>query len=340
MRAVVLSSEKTLEHQIRPIPAPNPGQVLIKTRYAGICGSDVHAYHGLQPSLTYPCIMGHELVGTIKAINGKSALVPGQRVVVDPSFRCGRCEWCRQDKENICENLRVLGVHCDGGFAEYFVCDLSMVFPIPDEISDEAAILAEPLSIAIHAADRVCQHTDTVLIIGAGPIGLALLIYLRSRYRKIVVLDLLENRRERAQYYGADAVLKPGGDHTCLEQAVREQLGEYPGVIFDTVSSHTSVQYDELLIKRGGEIIIVGMANAETGFRLLPVLKKELTIRGTRMTGKNAFPQVMDFLRSQNQDIWKQYITQFFPLDQFEEGFILAELHPELSVKVVITCEK
>jgi L-gulonate 5-dehydrogenase len=284
--------------------------------------------------------MGHELVGTIEAINGQSALRPGQRVAVDPSFRCGNCEWCRQGKENICENLKVLGVHCDGGFAEYFVCALSMVFPIPDGISDEAAVLAEPLSIAIHAADRVCQHANTALIAGAGPIGLALLIYLRSRFRKILVLDVLENRRERARHYGAGAVLNPGVDQASLEEAVQEQLGEYPGVIFDTVSSPASVKYDERLVQRGGEIIIVGMAGPETGFRLLPVLKKEITIRGTRMTGKNAFPRVMDFLKSQNQDIWKQYITQFFPLGQFEEGFTLAELHPELSVKVVITCEK
>lgn len=341
MQAVVLVDKGRLEHQNRPIPDPQPGQILIKTHLAGICGSDVHAFHGLQPSLRYPCIMGHELVGIVETVRGVSSLTPGQRVVIDPSFRCGTCLQCRDGKENICENLEVLGVHCNGGFAEYFVCDCSMVYPIPDSMADETAVMAEPLSIACHAADRIIGNADTALIIGAGPIGLALLLFIRSRYRKILVLEPLENRRKSACLYGADLVLNPlDYAEEDIESVVRDLFGEMPGIVFDAVSNSASAFLAETLVKRGGEVIIIGLANTQTGFRLLPILKKELTIRGTRMTGKNTFPRVIDFMKGQNREIWKPFISHIYPLDQFEKGFDMAEHHPDLSIKVVIQCAK
>lgn len=340
MKVVVLEKIGKLTHEERVIPEPQEGQCLVKTIYAGICGSDVHAFHGLQPALRFPTVMGHELLGSIEKINGKTNLKLHQRVVVDPSFRCGSCSQCKNHRENICENLRVLGVHCDGGFSDFFIASSNMLHPVPESVSDELAIMAEPLSIAVHAADRmVTRENNTVMIIGGGPIGLALLIYLRDKFEKIVLLDVVEFRRKAAKELKADLVVNPL-EHEDLAKYILDTIGELPSVIFDAVSNKFTAQYDMECISRGGQIIIVGMSNPENGLKLLPILKKELTVRGTRMTTKDVFPRVLDFLSTVDPSVSSVFITHFFHLDNFEEGFELSEKHPEKAIKVVIDFKK
>lgn len=341
MQALVLAGNGRLTYESRDIPTPGEGEMLVRILYAGICGSDIHAYHGLQPSLSYPCVMGHENVGVVEKINGSSSLSVGDHVVIDPSYRCGACDLCGNGRENICENLKVLGVHCDGGFAEHCVCGIGMAHKIPAGLDDDIAVFCEPMSIAVHAVRRMREPScETALIIGAGPIGLALLIALRPLCRKIVVLDILENRLDAARNLGADLVLNSLSHKDDLEATVLAGIGTCPDVVFDAVSNPSSVLSSEQLVKRGGQVVIVGMAGKETGIHLLPVLKKELTVSGTRMTTSRDFSDALDLLKRTDPRMVRHVITNTYAFSQAIEGIQFVEQHPERGIKTVIAVSK
>ncbi|MCE5256735.1 MAG: alcohol dehydrogenase catalytic domain-containing protein [Spirochaetaceae bacterium] len=340
MEALVLVSKQNLEYRKVPIPSPEKGQILIKTKYAGICGSDIHAFNGLQPDLSYPRIMGHELVGEVVVGNGTDPSLIGAHVVVDPSFRCGVCDNCRSGKENISNNLRVLGVHCDGGFAHYFVCDENMAHRLPDGLSYETAIFCEPLSIAVHAARKIRQPAcDSILIVGAGPIGLALLLVLKQEQlcRKCVVIDMYENRLDVAKKIGADLVVKAKHLPVDFRNAILGASGKPMDVIFDTVSNGASVQYDEQLVKSGGQVIIVGLANSQTAFHLLSTLKKELTINGTRMTTHQNFAHALQLLSRVDPYFISCIVSDVFPFLEAIEAFDFVRHHPDKGIKTILS---
>ena len=327
MRALVLKGKGDLHEELRAIPKPTEGEMLVRVAYCGICGSDLHAYHGLQPSLTFPCVMGHEIVGTIVEIHGDSDLALGDAVVIDPSFRCGSCVQCLSGKENICENLRVLGVHCDGGFAEYCLCGIDMAHRVPTGLDLDVAAFGEPMSIAVHAASRMLsEKRDKVVIIGAGPIGLALLLYLRPLFKTVLVVEMLENRREIAAALGADQVLHP----------LDVVIDSFADVVFDAVSNPHTAKFAERVVARGGEVIVVGLSDANTGFSLLAILKKELRISGTRMTTRADFIEALDYLKTLDSELVRRIITHTYHLETALEGFALAEKHPQSSIKILI----
>ncbi|MBC7335058.1 MAG: alcohol dehydrogenase catalytic domain-containing protein, partial [Clostridia bacterium] len=160
MKALVLTAYKQLEIQDVPTPEPGAGEILVRVRACGICGSDVHGFDGSTGRRRPPIIMGHEASGVVAKIgDGVSRFRPGDRVTFDSTIYCGRCEFCRQGRINLCENRRVLGVSCaeyrqDGAFAEYVVVPEHIAYRLPDSVSFEQAALIEPLSVALHAVDR------------------------------------------------------------------------------------------------------------------------------------------------------------------------------------------
>jgi L-gulonate 5-dehydrogenase len=327
----VLKDKNILVMEERPMLEPRTGQVRIKTVLAGICGSDIHALHGMQPSLLFPTVMGHELVGVIDAIaasENEGTFKVGDRVVIDPSFRCGKCDLCLSGKENICEELRVLGVHCDGGFADYFLCEIDMLHKIPDSLRFEEAIFSEPLSIAMHAISRITSTgRKKTAIIGAGPIGLALLIALKELFEEVLVFEVLENRKSAARIIGADQVLDSVGDTYPAEDI---------DVVFDTVSIPSTVTLTERIVKRGGEVIIVGMAKPEIGFQLLPILKKELSVRGTRMTRREDFKAALDLLTKTDPKLIQAIITGYWSLSDSIKAIRYTETHAGTCIKEVL----
>lgn len=343
MKALQLVAKQSLEFKSVPIPVPGKGQILVETIFAGICGSDVHAFNGLQPDLKYPRTMGHELVGKVIAINGTDVGLIGATVVVDPSFRCGACDNCLSGKENICSNLRVLGVHCDGGFAEYFVCDEKMAHRLPEGLSSRVAIFCEPLSIAVHAVRKIrASAYGSVLIIGSGPIGLALLLILKYEgiCRTCTVIDMCANRLEAAKNLGADRVINAVDISDPATGSVMGDLSNRFDVIFDAVSNHASVEYDEQYIKSGGQVVIVGLANGQTAFRLLPTLKKELIITGTRMTTHEDFIQALNILSRVDPRQISHIVTHDYSFSQAEEALAFVEHEPNKGIKTILSFER
>lgn len=193
------------------------------------------------------------------------------------------------------------------------------------------------MSIAVHALRRVAIHDfGRVLVIGAGPIGLALVLALKTVAAKIAVFDILPNRLKAAQNMGVDLVLNSEKQGDNLENLAVNALGGYVDVVFDTVSNQFSVQITENLVKRGGQVVIVGMARKETGFHLLPTLKKELVVYGTRMTTPKDFADGLDILAHADKRLIKEIVTNSYPLSQAIEAIEFVEKHPEKGIKTII----
>ena len=174
MKSVVIQQPNTLVIEERPLPLPGAGDVRVKIKLAGICGSDSHIYRGHNPFAKYPRVIGHEFFGEIDAVGeGVESTRLGQRVSVDPVISCGHCYPCSVGKPNVCTSLVVLGVHRDGGFSEYAVVPAKNAWHIPDAIPDKHAVMVEPFTIAANVTGQAKPtEQDVALIYGAGPMGL------------------------------------------------------------------------------------------------------------------------------------------------------------------------
>jgi threonine dehydrogenase-like Zn-dependent dehydrogenase len=175
MKAMVLTEWEKLELKDTPLPELAEDEALIKVKYAGICGSDVHIFTGHHPTAKAPVILGHEFVGTVMKINSRKSLKfkIGDRVVAEPLISCGVCEACLAGNGHVCKNLKLLGIHTDGAFAEYVKVSVAKIIPVADHLSDRVAALTEPFAVGFHVNQRAdLKNGDTALVIGGGPIGL------------------------------------------------------------------------------------------------------------------------------------------------------------------------
>ncbi|HNU93244.1 MAG TPA: zinc-binding alcohol dehydrogenase family protein [Bacillota bacterium] len=319
-----------------PQPQCGPGRVLVRPRAVGICGSDIHAYHGLQPSMVYPSALGHEIAGEVAEIGeGVRKVKVGDHVVLDPAISCGTCRTCLAGKPNVCEHLKVLGVHVNGGFADYVAVNEEQVFVIPDSIPFWIAAFAEPLSIGAQAnfRARTCAR-DFVLILGAGPIGLATLAVAKDRGARVAIVDSVPRRLEVAQQMGADLTLD------LMKDDVREAvLGATSGagadVSIDAVGSQPAIDQAIEAVKIGGRAVVLGLSPADVGARCLPILKKELDVYGSRMSN-HQFEYVVDLMAEGRVDP-SPAITHRIPFDQVAAAFELAESKNVDAIKIVVT---
>ncbi|MBA2521088.1 MAG: alcohol dehydrogenase catalytic domain-containing protein, partial [Chloroflexia bacterium] len=212
MRAAVTTAPGTIEVRDRAEPAAGPGEALIRVERVGICGSDLHIYHGTSPYVAYPRTQGHEFAGKVVAFgSGYSGPVHvGDRVAVEPLLPCGECYPCRQGRSNCCAKLRVLGAHVDGAMCELIAIPTERLYPTGD-LDPELAALVEPVSIGVQAAARgQIGPEDTVMIFGAGPIGQAALLAATDRGARVMVVDRLASRLALARRLGAEATVEAG----------------------------------------------------------------------------------------------------------------------------------
>ena len=210
MKAVLVTQPHRIVIEERPRPEiSEPTEVLIKVKVGGICGSDVHIYHGTSSVATYPRVIGHEIVGEIIEVGLQvTNWSSGDRVIIDPVISCGTCYQCRIGRRNVCRNLKVRSVHVDGGYQEYVVVPQESIYHIPDNVSWEDAILIEPFTVAEQVCSRAeIQAGDLVFIMGAGPVGLSVLKMAKLRGATCFISDIVEKRLEFAKTQGADVVL-------------------------------------------------------------------------------------------------------------------------------------
>ncbi|MBL8891301.1 MAG: galactitol-1-phosphate 5-dehydrogenase [Planctomycetaceae bacterium] len=289
MRAQVMTEYKRLElHEDFPEPIPGPEDVLVNVEAVGICGSDIHGFDGSTGRRIPPLVMGHEAAGTILEV-GRDVrhLCVGQRVALDSTVFCGRCENCSQGRINLCDHRQVLGVSCGeyrrhGAFAQRVAVPARIAYPVPDSVSMEQAALAEAVSVAIHAVRRSNPRSDDAcLVVGTGMIGLLVVQALRaSGVRSIAAIDLDAGRLELARRFGAVATFKADDDHLGAGvTAWSNHLG--PQHVFEVVGAQKTVEQAIQLARKGGHVVLVGNVSPRVEIPLQRVVAGELTLHGS-----------------------------------------------------------
>ena len=274
MKAAVINRVGNLSLAEVPVPEPKTDEVRIAVELGGICGSDNSMYHGkLEAPL--PIIPGHEAVGVIDAVgDGVTSLSEGQRVTIHPNYFCGECELCRKDLTNICDSKVRLGVDIDGVFADYVVVPANSVFPVPEELPNEAAVFAEPLAVGLHGIKQVdIKDTDRVLVFGAGVMGQLVLQLVLDYSKRITSCDLVETRLELAQRMGAGQV------YSNMDQ-LHSLQGSFD-VIFETTGAPQALSRCVELAAPGATIVTLGLPAQEHPVSSVLIVRKQLTIKGS-----------------------------------------------------------
>jgi 2-desacetyl-2-hydroxyethyl bacteriochlorophyllide A dehydrogenase len=265
-------------------PDPAPGEALVRVRAVGVCGTDFHAFNGKQPFFTYPRILGHEVGVEVVAVGaGVTNVRPGDRCSVEPYVDCGQCIACRAGKGNCCERIRVLGVHADGGMRDHYVVPARKLHP-SKSLGFEQLALVETLGIGAHGVARAqVATTDAVLVIGAGPIGLAALQFVRAAGARAVAMDANAERLALARRFGIEDSLSPATDARDTESALRARFGgELPNVVIDATGNQASMRAAFRLVAHGGRLTFIGLVQGEIAFDDPDFHKRELTVLASR----------------------------------------------------------
>jgi 2-desacetyl-2-hydroxyethyl bacteriochlorophyllide A dehydrogenase len=283
MRRVVASTDGVAVVTVDR-PEPGPRDALVRMSVSGVCGSDTHAVHGRHPFISLPYHPGHEVVGVVESTGDEvtAAVVPGQRVTVEPTLPCGRCKMCTTERSNLCENLQFFGCGWkEGGMADYFTIPADRLHAVPDDLDDLTAALIEPLSTPVHAV-RLAGGVagKSVVILGAGAIGLLLLAVVNAHEaRRVVVTDVLPAKRERALSLGADDVADAAADDVA--DRVRGALGESADVVFDCVAVQPTVTQAITLASKGGTVVLVGVPAHDVTVPLPVIQDHQIRIQGS-----------------------------------------------------------
>lgn len=309
--------------------------VLIKVKAAGVCGSDIAIYKGTSPVATYPRVIGHEIAGEIAKIGSNvKDLKIGDHVVIDPVISCGHCYPCSKGKGNVCVDLKVRGVHIDGGYGEYTIAPQKNVYKISNKISFEEAALVEPFTIAAQVLS-IGQITanDFVLINGSGAIGLIILQAVKLIGAKCIVSDLLDSRLEKAKYFGADITVNPK-KQDIFDVVKKETNGLGMNVIIDAVGIPQILEQAIKLASSAGTIVTLGFNSKGASISELDITQKELEIKGSRLNSKK-FPQVIEWFEK-GLIHPKEMISQEFYFEDILDALKLNDTQPEKVTKILL----
>lgn len=303
----------------RPRPTPKAGEVLVRIRKAGVCGTDLHIFQGSHPYLAYPRIIGHELAGEIVETGPDCALTAGQHVYVIPYLSCGSCVACRRGKTNCCTRIAVLGVHIDGGMTE-FVCLPERNVAPADGLTLEQAALVEFLAIGAHAIRRADpKKDDRVLVVGAGPIGAACMIFARLRGASVAAVEMRPDRLDFCRAaLGVDHAIAAGPN---LRDALAEVTsGDFFDVVIDATGNAQSMTASFNYVAHGGVCAMVGVVRDTIVFEDPEFHKRETALLACRNATPQDFEEVCRALR-QSLVPTASLITHRATLDEAPDQF-------------------
>jgi len=322
MNAIILHQPGDLRKtQAEALADPPPGCALVRVARVGVCGTDWHAYRGRQPFFCYPRILGHELGVVVERVNDpQSSLKPGDRCVVEPYLNCGHCIACRQDKPNCCVNLKVMGVHVDGGMREQMLVPVAKLHRSEKLSLDELA-LVEPLGIGCHAVGRaqLCAG-EWVLVIGAGPIGLSVLPFAKACGARVISMDVSAYRLEFCRTAMGVQNIINAGESDPLAELKKLTAGDLPTCVIDATGNSQSMARCFDLVAHGGRIVFVGLFQGDLTFNDPNFHRKELTLLATRNSRPADFDRIIS-MAEQGQIDTKPWITHRAKFSHLLEEF-------------------
>lgn len=341
MKTAVMTAIKKVELQERPIPVPKEDEVLVKIEYVGICGSDLHYFESGRIGdfvVTGPLVLGHEAAGTVLEVGSAvKHLKVGDRVALEPGKTCGQCEFCKSGKYNLCKDVVFFATPpVDGVFQEYVAHEAALCFKLPENVSTEEGALIEPLAVGMHAASQGDAHLgQTAVVTGAGCIGLVTLLSLRARgVSRIIVVDVMDKRLEKAKELGADEVIN-GREEDTVARIMELTGGRGFDLGIETAGSQITASQLIRGANKGATIVFVGYS--ASGEMTLPIgmaLDKELTFK-TIFRYRNIYPTAIEAVSAGKINI-KGIVTNYFDLDNIQEALMTCVENKADIVKGVV----
>ena len=334
-QAVMTAPGEILIHEIEA-PNPGPGEVLLRIQRIGVCGSDVHVYHGLHPYTSYPVVQGHEYSASIEAVGpGVEGLETGMKVTSTPQIVCGKCGPCQRGDYHICDDLKVEGFQAPGCAQELWVTSAEKIVLLPDNFSFEQGALVEPVSVAVHAVARAGSLKDhNVAVLGAGPIGNLVAQTAQAEGAKVLITDLSDYRLQIAQDCGLKDTSNAGKED--LATASKRAFGAAGfDIAFECVGVQDTMTAAIENIQKGGTIIVVGVFGERPRVDLGLVQDRELNLRGTLMYQRTDYERAVKLINSK-MIVTSPLFSKHFTMDEYSAAYKFIEAQGDKSMKIFI----
>jgi L-iditol 2-dehydrogenase len=336
MKQAIMTAPGQIEIHEAAVPAPGPGEVLLRIQRIGVCGSDIHVYHGKHPYTGYPVVQGHEFSAVLESVGeGVTGLPPGTKVTSMPQIVCGECAPCRRGDYHICDKLKVQGFQAPGCAQELWVTAADKIVPLPDTFTFEQGALVEPVSVAVHAvarAGRLAGRRGAVL--GAGPIGNLVAQAARCEGARVLITDLSDYRLDIARQCGLAAT--SNAKEETLAQASERVFGKDGfDVAFECVGVEATITAAIETIQKGGTLLVVGVFGDKPRVNLGLVQDRELNIHGTLMYQSQDYKRAVELIAS-GGIITEPLISKHFAMDDYLQAYRFIDQQGDKTMKVFI----
>jgi L-iditol 2-dehydrogenase len=339
LQAVMIAPGK-IEYREVDEPAPQPDQVIIRVKRIGVCGSDLHVYHGVHPYTDYPVVQGHEVSGEIVELGDDVAGYSiGDQVTFTPQVACGRCYPCRHGMYHICESLQVMGFQTGGAAQEYFAIDADKVLKVPETVSLDQAAMVEPVSVAVHALVRGGDVQDkNVLVFGAGTIGnLVAQVAKASGANAVMITDIVAYKLRMAVDCGIDFAVNPQDED--LERAILRDFGpNRADLILECVGAQATVNQAITNARKGTNVVIVGVFAQKPVVDIGLVQDRELSLIGTLMYQRQDYERAIELIAGDKLRL-DRMITHHFGFREYVDAYETIEAAQGEIMKVMITLD-
>ncbi len=340
MKQAVMTAPGKIEFREVPVPVPAKGEVLIRMMKIGVCGSDIHVFHGKHPYTSYPIVQGHEVSGVVEKVGeGVTGFAKGDAVTLQPQLSCGTCYPCRHGAYHICDTLKVLGFQTGGAASEYFAFDASKVLKLPAGMSLEYGAMVEPLSVGVHALERGGGAAGKkVLVIGAGPIGnLTAQAALGTGATAVMITDVSDWRLDMAKRCGIPLQANPS--KVELGTAVVQAFGpDKADLIMECVGGQRTVESAVAVARKGSDIVIVGVYGDKPTVDMGVVQDRELRLTGTLMYREPDWKTAIKLIESGKVNL-APLVTDRFKFADYLKAYEHIEANKEKSMKVMIALD-
>lgn len=318
-------------------PIPAAGEVVVKIMRIGVCGSDIHVWHGKHPFTSYPVTQGHEVSGEITALGeGVTGLSVGQKVTIQPQVVCGKCYPCRHGKYNLCEELKVMGFQTTGVASEYFAVDAAKVTPLPESMSFDEGAMIEPLAVAVHAVRKFGDMQGMrVAVLGAGPIGILVAQAAKGMgAESVLITDVSDVRLEKAKECGVDFCVNTKSVN--FGAALVEAFGpDKADVIYDCAGNDVTMGQAIQYARKGSTIILVAVFAGLAKVDLAVLNDHELDLNTTMMYRNEDYLEAIELVRAEKVHL-KPLISKHFAFCDYAEAYRYIDANRETTMKVLI----
>ena len=333
----VMTAPGKIEFREIETPVPKAGEVLIRIMKIGVCGSDIHVWHGKHPFTSYPVTQGHEVSGEIAALGaGVENLEVGQKVTIQPQVVCGKCYPCRHGKYNLCETLKVMGFQTTGVASEYFAVDAAKVTPLPQEMSFDEGAMIEPLAVAVHAVRKFGDMQGLRgAVLGAGPIGILVAQAAKGMgAESVLITDISDLRLEKARQCGVDFCVNTR--EADFGEALVSSFGpDKADVIYDCAGNNVTMGQAIRCARKGSTIILVAVFAGMAEVDLAVLNDHELDLNTTMMYRNEDYLEAIELVRAGKVDL-KPLISKHFAFRDYAEAYRYIDENRETTMKVII----